>query len=117
MNRMRSMTDTPRSDATPKLDPEQLQLRASPRRAVRFKRSIIVAIAAVASGTVLGVTMMALQGPALRIKEQADELYNTERKPTTEAIERLSKDYSGIKPKPPMLGPPLPRDLGRPTRY
>ncbi|MER8610883.1 MULTISPECIES: hypothetical protein [unclassified Mesorhizobium] len=47
------MTDTPRSDATPKLDPEQLQLRASPRRAVRFKRSIIVAIAAVASGTVL----------------------------------------------------------------
>ncbi|MER8453429.1 TrbI/VirB10 family protein [Mesorhizobium sp. M1428] len=108
------MTDTSRSDAPPKLDPEQLQLRASPRRAVRFKRGIIVAIAAVGSGTVLGVAMMALQGPALRIKEQADELYNTERKPTAEAIERLPKDYSGIKPKPPVLGPPLPGDLGRP---
>ncbi|ESX80686.1 conjugal transfer protein TrbI [Mesorhizobium sp. LSHC420B00] len=108
------MTDTSRSDASPKLDPEQLQLRASPRRAVRFKRGIIVAIAAVGSGTVLGVTMMALQGPALRIKEQAEELYNTERKPTAEAIERLPKDYSAIKPKPPVLGPPLPGDLGRP---
>ncbi|MES0069394.1 TrbI/VirB10 family protein [Mesorhizobium sp. M0074] len=107
------MTDTSRSDAPPKLDPEQLQLRASPRRAVRFKRSIIVAIAAVGSGTVLGVTMMALQGPALRIKEQAEELYNTERKPTAGALERLPKDYSGIKP-PPVLGPPLPGDLGRP---
>lgn len=108
------MTDTSRSDASPKLDPEQLQLRASPRRAVRFKRGIIVAIAAVGSGTVLGVTMMALQGPALRIKEQAEELYNTERKPTAEGLQRLPADYSAVKPKPPVLGPPLPGDLGRP---
>lgn len=108
------MTDTSRSDAPPKLDPEHLQLRASPRRPVRFKRGIIVAIAAVGSGTVLGVTMMALQGPALRIKEQAEELYNTGRKPTAEGLERLPKGYSGIKPKPPLLGPPLPGDLGRP---
>lgn len=108
------MTDTSRSDAPPKLDPEHLQLRASPRRAVRFKRGIIVAIAAVGSGTILGVTMMALQGPALRIKEQAEELYNTERKPTAEGLQRLPEDYSAVKPKPPVLGPPLPGDLGRP---
>ncbi|WP_192357295.1 TrbI/VirB10 family protein [Mesorhizobium mediterraneum] len=108
------MTDTSRSDAPPKLDPEQLQLRASPRRAVRFKRGVIIAIAAAGSSAIFGVTMMALQGPAWRIKDQAEELYNTERKPTAEGLETLPKDYSGIKPKAPVLGPPLPGDLGRP---
>ncbi|MFD2055086.1 TrbI/VirB10 family protein [Mesorhizobium calcicola] len=108
------MTDTSRPDARPKLDPEQLQLRASPRRAVRFRRGVIIAIAALGSGAIFGVTMMALQGPAWRIKEQAVDLYNTERKPTAEGLETLPKDYSGITPKAPVLGPPLPGDLGRP---
>ncbi|RRH93276.1 TrbI/VirB10 family protein [Mesorhizobium tamadayense] len=108
------MTDIPRSDPPPKLDPEQLQLRASPRHAVRFRRGVIVAIAAVGSGAILGVTMIALQGPALRIKDQAEDLYNTERKPTAEGLDTLPKDYSGMQPKPPVLGPPLPGDLGRP---
>ncbi|BCM17829.1 TrbI/VirB10 family protein [Mesorhizobium sp. J8] len=108
------MIDTSHPNTSPKLDPEQLQLRASPRRAVRFRRGIIVAIAAVGSGIILGVTMMALQGPALRLKQQAEELYNSDRKPMAEGLEALPKDYSGIKPKIPVLGPPLPGDLGRP---
>ncbi|MER9527144.1 TrbI/VirB10 family protein [Mesorhizobium sp. M0292] len=108
------MTDTTRPNVPPKLDPEQLQLRASPRRPVRFRRGVIVAIAAVGSGTIFGVTMMALQGPALRLKQQAEELYNTDRKPTAEGLDGLPKDYSGSKPKAPVLGPPLPGDLGRP---
>ncbi|WP_192257627.1 TrbI/VirB10 family protein [Mesorhizobium silamurunense] len=108
------MTDTSRPDAPPKLDPEQLQLRASPRRAVRFRRGVIIAIAAVGSGAILGVTVIALQGPALRIRQQAEDLHNTERKPTAEGLDTLPKDYSGMKPKPPVLGPPLPGDLGRP---
>lgn len=108
------MTDTSHSNAPPKLDPEQLQLRASPRRAVRFRRGVIIAIAALGSSAIFGVTILALQGPALRIKEQAEELYNTGRKPTAEGLETLPTDYSGIKPKAPVLGPPLPGDLGRP---
>ncbi|RUU06471.1 TrbI/VirB10 family protein [Mesorhizobium sp. USDA-HM6] len=108
------MTDTSHPNAPPKLDPEQLQLRATPRRAVRFRRGVIVAIAAVGSGTIFGVTMMALQGPTLRLKQQAEELYNTDRKPTAEGLDALPKDYSGMKPKTPVLGPPLPGDLGRP---
>ncbi|MDX8480865.1 MULTISPECIES: TrbI/VirB10 family protein [Mesorhizobium] len=108
------MTDTSHSTAPPKLDPEQLQLRASPRRAVRFRRGVIIAIAALGSGAIFGVTMLALQGPAWRIKGQAEDRYNTERKPTAEGLENLPKDYSAIKPKVPMLGPPLPGDLGRP---
>lgn len=108
------MTDTSRSDTPQKLDPDQLQLRGSPRKAVRFRRGIIVTIAAVGSGTIFGVTMFALQGRALRLRQQAEELYNTDRKPTAEGLETLPKDYSAIKPKTPVLGRPLPGDLGRP---
>jgi type IV secretion system protein TrbI len=108
------MTETSRPDAPPKLDPEQLQLRASPRRAVRFRRGVIITMAAVGSGAIFGVTMMALQGPALRIKGQAEDLYNADHKPTAEGLNSLPKDYSGIRPKAPVLGPPLPGDLGRP---
>ncbi|RVB32735.1 TrbI/VirB10 family protein, partial [Mesorhizobium sp. M7A.F.Ca.CA.004.05.1.1] len=63
---------------------------------------------------VFGVTMIALQGPALRIRDQAEDLYNTQRKPTAEGLDTLPHDYSGMKPKPPVLGLPLPGDLGRP---
>lgn len=108
------MTDTSASHASPKVDPERLQLRASPRHAVRFKRGVIIFIAALGSGTILGVTTIALQGPALRLKDQAEELYHTERKPTAEGLETLPQDYSEVKPETPMLGPPLPGDLGGP---
>ncbi|MBZ9763364.1 TrbI/VirB10 family protein [Mesorhizobium sp. CA8] len=108
------MTDTHRSNTSPKVDPEQLQLRASPRRAVRFRRGVIIAIAAVGSSAIFGVTMIALRGPAWRINGQREDRYNTERKPTAEGLEALPKDYSGVRPKAPVLGPPLPGDLGRP---
>lgn len=97
-----------------KVDPEELQLRAAPRRAVRFKRGLLIGLAALGSGAILGVTMMALKGPALRIQEQAEELYNTERKPTPDGLTALPSDYSQAKPQTPILGPPLPGDLGRP---
>ncbi len=108
------MTDTHHPNTPPKLDPEQLQLRASPRRAVRFRRGVIIAIAAAGSSAVFGVTMMALKGPAWRIKDQLEDRYNTDRKPTAAGLDALPKDYSGITPKTPVLGPPLPGDLGRP---
>lgn len=108
------MTEKSPSDVPPKLDPEGLQLRASPRRVVRFKRHVIIAVAALGSGAIFGVTMFALQGPALRIREQAEELYNTGNKPMPEGLEALPGSYSEIKPDTPILGPPLPGDLGRP---
>lgn len=98
----------------PKVDPEQLQLRAAPRRAVRFKRGLLIGIAALGSGAILTVTMMALKGPALQIQKQAEELYNTERKPAPDGLAALPNDYSQVKPQTPILGPPLPGDLGRP---
>lgn len=108
------MIENPRDSLSSKLDPELLKLRGSPRRAVRFRRSVIIAIAAVGAGTVFGVTLFALRVPALRLRQQAEELYDTDHKPMAEGLEALPRDYSAAKPKVPVLGPPLPGDLGRP---
>lgn len=113
-----AMTDTgassPPSAGAPKLDPEGLRLRAAPRRVVRFRRGLLIGIAALGSAAVLGVVMMALQGPGLRLGQKTEELYNTERKVTPDGLAKLPGDYSKVKRKPPALGPPLPGDLGRP---
>jgi len=61
-----SETTVPRSDS-PKVDPETLVLKAAPRRVVRFKRRLLIGIAATACVAVFGVTWLALQGPALRL--------------------------------------------------
>lgn len=112
------MTDTaaptPQPAGSSKRDPGKLDLRAAPRRVVRFRRGLVIGVAALGSGAILGVTMIALQGPALRIQDQAEELYNTERKPTPDGLAALPGDYSQVRPQTPELGPPLPGDLGRP---
>ncbi|MEW5704382.1 MAG: TrbI/VirB10 family protein [Pseudomonadota bacterium] len=109
------MTETtaPRSDP-PKVDPETLVLNAAPRRVVRFKRRLLIGIAAVGCAAVFGVTWLALKGPAMRLGQQAQELYNTERKPTPDGLAALPGNYGQMRTDTPQLGPPLPGDLGRP---
>jgi type IV secretory pathway VirB10-like protein len=97
-----------------KIDPERLVLRASPRRVVRFKRGLLVAAAAVGSAAILGVTVFALRQPMMRAGQQAEELYNTERKSTADGLAGLPANYGQMKPEMPRLGQPLPGDLGRP---
>ncbi|PWB80688.1 MAG: conjugal transfer protein TrbI [Methylocystaceae bacterium] len=97
----------------PKTEPERLQLRATPRRVVRFRRGLLIGAAAVASGAVLGVAIMALRGPASRLGYR-EELYDTGKKVTPDGLAALPSDYSVVKPRTPVLGPPLPGDLGRP---
>jgi type IV secretion system protein TrbI len=97
-----------------KVDPETLVLTASPRQVVRFKRRLMIGIAAAGIAGIFGLTWLALKGPALRFGQQAQELYSTDRKSTPEGLEGLPKDYSQIKPDTPLLGPPLPGDLGPP---
>ena len=109
------MTETtaPRSDP-PKVDPETLVLKAAPRRVVRFKRRLLIGIAAAGCAAVFGVTWLALKGPAMRLGQQAQELYNTERKPTPDGLAALPGNYGQMRADTPQLGPPLPGDLGRP---
>jgi len=97
-----------------KSDPESLVLRAPPRNVLRFKRALLIGIAGVTSATIFGVTWWGLKGSALRIGQQAQELYNTERKTTPDGLAALPGSYGQIKPDTPPLGPPLPGDLGRP---
>jgi type IV secretory pathway VirB10-like protein len=42
------------------------------------------------------------------------ELYNVENKTTPDGLATLPRDYSAVTPTVPVLGPPLPGDLGRP---
>lgn len=97
-----------------KVDPETLVLKAAPRRVVRFKRRLMIGIAAIACVAVFGVTWLALQGPAMRLGQQTQELYNTERKPTPDGLAALPGNYGQMRTDTPHLGPPLPGDLGGP---
>lgn len=66
---------------------------------------------------VLGATMWALQSPKRRTGDQT-ELYNVDRVSRAEELNQLPTDYRGLPTKPaevaPVLGPPLPGDLGAP---
>lgn len=96
------MTDTPITDtATP------MRLRAEPPRVTRLSRKMLAGVGAVALLGIGGALIYALQtrdaGPG------GEELYSTENRPTADGLSGLPRDYTG-----PVLGPPLPGDLGRP---
>ena len=98
----------------PKLDPETLVLKATPRRVVRFKRNLLIGIAAAGCVAIAGITWMALKGTNFHADLGGDNLYDTGSNPTPDGLAGLPSNYGQI-PKPkPQLGPPLPGDLGPP---
>ena len=105
------------SEATalpPKVDPETLALRASPRPVVRLNRRMLVVLGGGMAAVILGATIWSLQ-PAHRDRNAASELYNVDRVAKTESLDQLPKDYAGLPSRPasvPRLGEPLPGDLG-----
>ncbi len=109
------MTNSSTPNPPPKLDPENLVLKAAPRRVVRFKRHLLIGAAVVACLGLVGVTWLALGGshrPTVAVSN--GELYNTDRKPTADALANLPGNYGQLHPDTPRLGPPLPGDLGPP---
>lgn len=94
-------------------NPELLALRAQPPRVVRFKRRVIIGLAAVVCVTLFAATWIALYGPALRHAVTGTELYTTKQKQEPDALAGLPKTYAQLHP-PPKLGAPLPGDLGPP---
>jgi type IV secretion system protein TrbI len=98
----------------PKLNPESLVLKAAPRRVVRFKRDLLIGIAAVGCAGICGITWMALNGSRFHSGTNNTNLYDTGNKPTPDELAELPSNYGEI-PKPKaQLGPPLPGDLGPP---
>jgi type IV secretion system protein VirB10 len=102
-----------------KESPEALALRAPPRPVTRLnRRSIAIVITVLATG-VFGATLWSLQSQR-GLRDAPVELHNVERVTHADGLEQLPPDYSKLaqtspaSTTPPVLGPPLPGDLGGP---
>lgn len=108
------MSDAAASDAaapapTVKVDPETLVIRAKPQRAIRFRRGLIVGIAALGSVSLMAVTWIALKPRVFSAVTEQTELSEPNGKAVSDALNGLPASYGDA----PKLGPPLPGDLGR----
>jgi type IV secretion system protein TrbI len=95
----------------------ELRLRPERPPVTRLSRKVLATLAAIATLSILGALVFALQSRSLR--QESTELYSTDHKTTADELDKLPKDYSGLPQAPaprsiPQLGPPLPGDLGRP---
>jgi type IV secretion system protein VirB10 len=84
-----------------------MRLRAEPPRVTRLSRKVLASAAAVALVGVGGALIYALQ--TRDGGTGGEELYSTNNRQTADGLAGLPRDYTG-----PVLGPPLPGDLGRP---
>lgn len=105
-------TETPTPSR--KAPPETLTLRATPRRVVRFRRGVIIGGAAAGSLAIAGVAWMALGPKALHIVAAGEDKAMTDRNTPADQVMNLPGNYGEVKPGTPILGQPLPGDLGRP---
>ncbi|RWR27253.1 TrbI/VirB10 family protein [Sinirhodobacter populi] len=86
---------------------DTMRLRAEPPRVTRLSRKMLAGVGAVALFGIGGALIYALQTRDLG--GSGEELYSTENRPTADGLSGLPRDYTG-----PVLGPPLPGDLGGP---
>ena len=91
-----------------KVDPESLVLRARPARAIRFRRSIIIGVAAVGSLGLAVTAWVALRPLALHLAAPVNDETQAAKAPE-DTLNKLPKSYGDV----PQLGPPLPGDLGK----
>lgn len=94
----------------PKLDPESLAIRTKPARAIRFRKGVIIAIAALGSASLMVVAWIALKPRVFSTIADRQELSEPSNRPSSDALNQLPSSYAAV----PKLGPPLPGDLGRP---
>ncbi|MGF7150109.1 type IV secretion system protein VirB10 [Sphingomonas zeicaulis] len=98
------------SPATPKVDPETLVLRGAPARTVRFRKGVIIGLAALGSTTLAGVAWLALQPATIGLASRSDDEQQRGRDAAADVLADAPGTYGDV----PRLGPPLPGDLGRP---
>jgi len=84
-----------------------MRLRAEPPRVTRLSRKVLASAAAVALVGIGGTLIYALQ--TRTGGHDGKELYSTSNRQPADGLAGLPRDYTG-----PVLGPPLPGDLGRP---
>ena len=112
------MTDERRDDRSgpeppaPKIDPEELALRAKPRPVTRINRRVLMLLSGTGLLLIFGATIFALDPPRLFNRDDTGrELIHTENAPRPEGLDALPRDYGDL-PPPVQLGPPLPGDIG-----
>ncbi len=91
---------------------DDLAIRARPRPVKRFSKKALF-IGAAGMALVLSTALAFALQPIDHESGPRTELYNVTHKPMAEALEHLPASYDEIKPAVPVLGPPLPGDLGR----
>ncbi|GBQ88598.1 TrbI/VirB10 family protein [Asaia krungthepensis] len=84
-----------------------MRLRPEPPRVTRLSRKVLAGLSLAASMGVGGALIYALQ--VGHGDGKSEELYSNDNRTTPDGLNGLPKDYTG-----PVLGPPLPGDLGRP---
>ena len=84
-----------------------MRLRAEPPRVTRLSRKVLAGVGGVALVGIGGALIYALQ--TRMPGDDGKELYSTTNRQPADGLAGLPRDYTG-----PVLGPPLPGDLGRP---
>ncbi|RUX26301.1 TrbI/VirB10 family protein [Mesorhizobium sp. M2A.F.Ca.ET.042.01.1.1] len=92
--------------ALPLTGEHAMRLRPQPPRVTRLSRKVLAGLGLVAGVGLGGALIYALQ---TRDAGKPEELISTDSRATADGLAGLPKDYTG-----PVLGPPLPGDLGRP---
>jgi type IV secretion system protein VirB10 len=85
---------------------DALNLRAAPRRVVRFKRNLLIGAAAVGSVLLIGAAWLALGSHSAR-NQAAQQQVNTSPQAMPDSVSGLPANHAKVK-----LGGPLPGDLG-----
>jgi type IV secretion system protein TrbI len=103
-------------DMKTKEPPESAALRATPRPVMRLNRRTLATVVGVSCAAILGATLWSLQSASRNRGAVNPELHNIERVSKAEGLGQLPADYSKstAAASVPVLGPPLPGDLGRP---
>src|SRR3546814_1039510 len=91
----------------PKVDPETLAIRTKPARAIRFRRSVIIAITALGSVSLMAVAWIALKPRVFSAVADRQLLSEPSNRPSADALNGLPATYGDA----PKLGPPL--QIGR----
>jgi type IV secretory pathway VirB10-like protein len=94
----------------PKIDPETLVLRGRPARVVRFRRGVIIAIAALGSLALIATAWLALKPTTLSLIASGEDRPANAASAAPDVLAGAPRSYGDV----PRLGPPLPGDLGRP---
>ena len=93
-----------------KITIDPLDLRARPRPVTRLNRKVLIGLAGAGLVLIFATVFFALQPPSQKGVEH-QELYNVKNKETPETLNDLPENYQDY--KPPLLGAPLPGEIGR----